>query len=213
MGRRRAPPCRTSGHVLRRAGRQWTGPCAFERDATGAAWNAAFEVLASARHGRPGRRRAVRLHRRHQPAGDRLGSRRATDRRAGRSTTAISSRSASFCSAIATSTASTPIVRCSMPSARDRRACLPAEDAPEKKDLGRNGTYLVMRQLRQDVRGFWQFVDRAGRRRSRRQPTRLAAAFVGRTRAGDPLVPRQTAPIAGIGTQAGRGSPESVHLR
>ena len=33
-----------------------------------------------------------------------------------------------------------------------------AEDAPEKKDVGRNGTYLVVRQLRQDVRGFWQFV-------------------------------------------------------
>ena len=33
-----------------------------------------------------------------------------------------------------------------------------AEDAPGKKDVGRNGTYLVMRQLRQDVRGFWQFV-------------------------------------------------------
>src|SRR5262252_6142040 len=33
-----------------------------------------------------------------------------------------------------------------------------AEDEPEKKDVGRNGTYLVVRQLRQDVRAFWQFV-------------------------------------------------------
>ena len=38
-----------------------------------------------------------------------------------------------------------------------------AEDAPGKKDVGRNGTYLVMRQLKQDVRGFWQFItSRAG---------------------------------------------------
>ena len=32
---------------------------------------------------------------------------------------------------------------------------LPALDRPQKKDLGRNGTYLVMRQLVQDVRGFF----------------------------------------------------------
>src|SRR5258708_2967264 len=37
---------------------------------------------------------------------------------------------------------------------------LAAEDAPEKKDIGRNRTYLVMRQLRQDVRSFWPFVNR-----------------------------------------------------
>jgi deferrochelatase/peroxidase EfeB len=64
---------------------------------------------------------------------------------------------------------------------------LPAQDAPDKKDLGRNGTYLVMRQLRQDVRGFWQFIGReAGG-----DPTeadKLAALFVGRTREGHPLV-------------------------
>ena len=30
-----------------------------------------------------------------------------------------------------------------------------------RSDLGRNGTYLVFRQLEQDVAGFWQFVDRA----------------------------------------------------
>jgi len=35
---------------------------------------------------------------------------------------------------------------------------LPAVDTPEKKDLGRNGTYLVMRQLEQDVRRFWEFL-------------------------------------------------------
>ena len=38
-----------------------------------------------------------------------------------------------------------------------------AEDQPAMKDLGRNGTYVVIRQLRQDVRAFWQYVDDATR--------------------------------------------------
>ena len=33
-----------------------------------------------------------------------------------------------------------------------------AEDNPTRRDLGRNGTYLVMRELAQDVRGFWRFI-------------------------------------------------------
>lgn len=72
---------------------------------------------------------------------------------------------------------------------RDRAAAqLPrAEDAPELADLGRNGSYLVLRQLEQDVCGFWQTIDqRAGHDPPMRE--RLAAAMVGRTRAGDPLV-------------------------
>ncbi len=71
----------------------------------------------------------------------------------------------------------------------DRRAGqLPrAEDAPELADLGRNGSYLVLRQLQQDVCGFWQFVDaRAGHDEQLRE--RIAAAMVGRTRGGAPLV-------------------------
>src|SRR5208337_3674983 len=35
-----------------------------------------------------------------------------------------------------------------------------AEDEPDKLDLGRNGTYLVFRQLQQDVRGFWRLLDK-----------------------------------------------------
>lgn len=75
---------------------------------------------------------------------------------------------------------------------------LPALDAPEKKDLGRNGSYLVMRQLEQDVRGFWQFVYQQANGNATAAQT-LAEAMVGRTRAGDPLVPIQTQPIPGIG--------------
>jgi deferrochelatase/peroxidase EfeB len=93
-----------------------------------------------------------------------------------------------------------PVIYADSSSAAD---LLPAEDAPGKKDIGRNGTYLVMRQLRQDVRGFWQFLNRqTGGNFS--EAERLAAAFVGRTRAGDPLVPVQQQPIPGIGPDAAR---------
>jgi deferrochelatase/peroxidase EfeB len=75
-----------------------------------------------------------------------------------------------------------------------------AEDAPGKKDLGRNGTYLVMRQLQQDVRLFWQFAkQQAGGDTAKADE--LAAAMVGRTRAGDPLEPIQDQPIPGIETK------------
>jgi len=73
---------------------------------------------------------------------------------------------------------------------------LAAVDMPDKKDLGRNGTYLVMRQLEQDVRGFWQFLyEQAGGNLA--EAAQLGTKMVGRTRAGDPLVPIQTGPIAG----------------
>jgi Dyp-type peroxidase family len=83
---------------------------------------------------------------------------------------------------------------------------LNAEDAPEKKDVGRNGTYLVLRQLEQDVRGFWQFVNKqtggnAG------EAEKLAEACVGRTRMGSPLVPGQDQPIPGVGPD-----PDEVRL-
>lgn len=45
-------------------------------------------------------------------------------------------------------------------------------------DLGRNGTYLVFRQIEQDVAKFWQFV----------RDDELAAKFVGRWPGGAPLV-------------------------
>lgn len=77
---------------------------------------------------------------------------------------------------------------------------LSAEDAPGKKDVGRNGTYLVMRDLRQDVRSFWQFINRQVDGDAA-EADKLAAAMVGRTRAGDPLVPIQQQAIPGIGPQ------------
>jgi len=81
-------------------------------------------------------------------------------------------------------------------------ALLPrAEDAPDKFDLGRNGSYLVLRQLRQDVVGLWDFLDRhAGSDPATRQ--RWAEAMVGRTVDGEPLVARRNTPRAtAVGSQ------------
>ena len=77
-------------------------------------------------------------------------------------------------------------------------ASLPdAEDAPGKKDFGRNGSYLVIRQLQQDVPGFWQFIDRVtGSDVQKRE--QLAASMVGRQRDGTPLVPPDTESVPGI---------------
>src|SRR5205823_7679477 len=77
---------------------------------------------------------------------------------------------------------------------------LNAEDTPAKKDLARNGSYLVMRQLEQDVRGFWKFLyDQAGGNIA--DAHQLGAKMVGRPRAVDPLVPVQAEPIPGTGPQ------------
>jgi deferrochelatase/peroxidase EfeB len=63
--------------------------------------------------------------------------------------------------------------------------------AGEWADLGRNGSYLVFRQLAQDVKGFWAFVEANGG-----QP--LAEAMVGRRKDGTPLVPTGERPIRGV---------------
>jgi deferrochelatase/peroxidase EfeB len=80
---------------------------------------------------------------------------------------------------------------------RDAHGILPtAEDEPDQRDLGRNGSYLVLRQLRQDVAGFWQALDRyAGGQADAR--ARLAEAMVGRTLQGEPLVGLLHEAIAG----------------
>lgn len=84
-------------------------------------------------------------------------------------------------------------------SSIDRRAeLLPdAEDNPAMKDLGRNGSYLVFRQLDQDVHGFWQYFDKI----SGNQPGQsqvLAEAMVGRRMDGSPLVSEARQLIPGI---------------
>ena len=81
-----------------------------------------------------------------------------------------------------------------------------AEDAPGKRDLGRNGTYLVLRDLAQDVVRFWQFLD-AQAQQDPHKRERLASAMVGRMLAddapvaGSPIMRLRDEAIAGVAYQ------------
>ena len=80
---------------------------------------------------------------------------------------------------------------------------LPAEDDPACKDLGRNGTYLVLRQLEQDVRGFWQYLNyAAGGHAPERY--RLGTAMVGRGIDGEPLIPPSRTAVPGVVDKPGQ---------
>ncbi|GAC1587792.1 MAG: peroxidase [Candidatus Velthaea sp.] len=82
------------------------------------------------------------------------------------------------------------------------RNLLFAEDVPAKRDVGRNGTYVVMRDLEQHVREFWQFVGEQAPANAL-EPDELASAMVGRRRSGQPLLAAQAQSIAGVGTTPG----------
>ena len=73
-----------------------------------------------------------------------------------------------------------------------------AEDEPDKRDLARNGTFVVIRQLQQDVRGFWRYLDKnSGSDPNARQ--QLAESIVGRRMDGTPLTfPIESGSIAGV---------------
>ena len=76
-------------------------------------------------------------------------------------------------------------------SAFDAGNWLPSagDGAPGYRDFGRNGTYLVFRQLEQDVQGFTTFVKSAtGTEGSPQDADELAARLVGRRHDGTPLV-------------------------
>ncbi|SEP02448.1 hypothetical protein SAMN05216316_1497 [Nitrosovibrio sp. Nv6] len=62
-----------------------------------------------------------------------------------------------------------------------------ANNDPAWKDFGRNGTYLVLRHLGQDVAGFWQFLDKVSDHVPQKRE-QLAAAMLGRERNGTPLI-------------------------
>jgi Dyp-type peroxidase family len=76
---------------------------------------------------------------------------------------------------------------------RDRTGrTIPLPRVGECIDWGRNGTYLVLRQLEQHVDAFWNdMTERTadGGRADRDAANRLAAKFVGRTLDGTPMVP------------------------
>jgi deferrochelatase/peroxidase EfeB len=62
-----------------------------------------------------------------------------------------------------------------------------AEDRTDMVDLGRNGSYLVLRQLHQDVPGFWRWLMQHADG-DRDLARRAAESMVGRTLDGEPLV-------------------------
>lgn len=68
-----------------------------------------------------------------------------------------------------------------------------AEEQPNQRDLGRNSSFLVLRQLQQDVNGFWRWAYQEAKG-SDALATSLAEAMVGRQKSGGPF--------AGLGQQA-----------
>lgn len=79
-----------------------------------------------------------------------------------------------------------------------KRLLPPSLDDPRRSDFGRNGSYLVFRQLEQNVHAFWDFV--AGRAAGVEERVRLAAQMVGRWPSGSPLAatPDRDAPVADL---------------
>jgi deferrochelatase/peroxidase EfeB len=71
----------------------------------------------------------------------------------------------------------------------------PSIDDPDKRDLGRNGSFLVLRTLRQDVQGFWDWTKRAA---GEEGSLELAEAVIGRRRDGRPLAGLPSVPVAGL---------------
>jgi Dyp-type peroxidase family len=111
-------------------------------------------------------------------------------------------------------------------AAQDPGRVLPRTGDPERADLGRNGSYLVLRQLAQDVEGFRRFIDQASRVDGQTDPdagARLAAKMVGRWPNGAPLTrapdhPADDLPDANDfgyadGDAAGHGCPLGAHIR
>ena len=60
------------------------------------------------------------------------------------------------------------------------------------KDLGRNGTYMVLRQLEQDVQGYWTFINDKTKNPDGtlnvKESNKLAAKMMGRWPSGAPIV-------------------------
>lgn len=126
------------------------------------------------------------------------------------------------------------------PNARGQltdRPLLPASDDPGRVllpdpagsgavDLGRNGTYLVLRQLEQDVDGFWRFLGLASRQTDGSedlgQRASLAAKMVGRWPSGAPLISAPDRDIPALrddntfayqGDPRGLACPIGAHIR
>lgn len=87
--------------------------------------------------------------------------------------------------------------------------------APTPTDIGRNGTYLVLRKLSQDVDAFRAYLTGQAQRQKVGADD-LAAKMVGRARSGDPLVPRMSEDRNDFRYDddiQGMGCPMGSHLR
>lgn len=103
----------------------------------------------------------------------------------------------------------------------------PDVEGSDGADFGRNGSYLVFRQLHQDVHAFWLFVDQAARKLPAVDAdcvrSWLAAKMVGRWQSGAPLVlaPMRDTPSLGgedrflyrKTDEAGIACPIGAHIR
>jgi Dyp-type peroxidase family len=78
------------------------------------------------------------------------------------------------------------------PDQDPRGVLLAAPDAPGQRDLGGNGSYMVFRQLSQEVGEFWKFMDEHTKApngpANPDAQVRLASKMVGRWPSGAPLV-------------------------
>ena len=75
----------------------------------------------------------------------------------------------------------------------------PAFEIAGTRDFGKNGSYLVVRTLEQDVSGFWKFAQKAAEGDPVERDA-FASAMVGRMRDGTPLAEIQAEPIPGVST-------------
>lgn len=86
-------------------------------------------------------------------------------------------------------------------------------DYPCRDELGRNGTYLVYRQLAQDVRGLWHWLASSA---GPSNAIRIAEQMVGRSMNGDPLAALKAGPDGQFTFAAdkdGNCCPVGAHIR
>jgi len=95
-----------------------------------------------------------------------------------------------------------PLVK---PEADSKNMLPPDKIGSGNHDFGYNGSYLVFRQLHQNVRKFWQFLDRETRNSNdssnHEARVKLAAKMVGRWPSGAPLVLTENKDNPDLGNQ------------